>query len=228
MAQWPKADHFESDGAVKTLLPRAIHHTLAATTDYLQQFIVAKVARTSLPRSRRFSLSSVLLARHHARPGSTTPATGFVREQIKSGLKQAGGTETFGCVSKNFCSALSTNPRCAAHDGRVACALPIMYCADFWHTLRSQHSDQMAQLIFDIAGNGDSVTDFFAQQELITLAKPMEGLPECIIGHAQLRCDLRCVTALPVRLAAIVSANQITRHYRLCSIRPLVDLRPAP
>ena len=66
-----------------------------------------------------------------------------------------------------------------------------MYCADFWHTLRSQHSDQMTQLIFDIAGNGDSVTDFFAQQELITLPEPMEGLPECIIGYAQLRCYLR-------------------------------------
>ena len=66
-----------------------------------------------------------------------------------------------------------------------------MYCADFWHTLRSQHGDQMAQLIFDIAGNGDSVTDLFAQQELITLAEAMEGLPDCIICHAQLRRDLR-------------------------------------
>ncbi len=112
--------------------------------------------------------------------------------------------------------------------GESRCALPIMYCADFWHTLRSQHGDQVSQLIFDIAGNGDSVTDFFAQQELITLAEPMEGLPDCIIGHAQLQCDLRCGTALPVRRRAIVSANQITRHYRLCSIRPSVDLRPAP
>ena len=49
----------------------------------------------------------------------------------------------------------------------------------------------MTQLIFDIAGNGDSVTDFFAQQELITLPEPMEGLPECIIGYAQLRCYFR-------------------------------------
>ena len=66
-----------------------------------------------------------------------------------------------------------------------------MYCAEFWHTLRSQHSDQMSQLVFDVAGNGDSVTDFFAQQELITLPEPMEGLPKRIIGHAQLRCYLR-------------------------------------
>jgi hypothetical protein len=38
----------------------------------------------------------------------------------------------------------------------------------------------MAQLIFDIAGNGDSVTDFFAQQKLITVAKPVEGLSNSI------------------------------------------------
>ena len=47
-----QADHLERDSAVETLLPRAINHALAATTDYLQQFIVAKVARTSLPDLR--------------------------------------------------------------------------------------------------------------------------------------------------------------------------------
>ena len=31
-----QADHLESDNAVETFLPRAINHTLAATTDYLQ------------------------------------------------------------------------------------------------------------------------------------------------------------------------------------------------
>jgi hypothetical protein len=59
-----------------------------------------------------------------------------------------------------------------------------MYCADFWHTLRPQHGDQMSQLIFNIAGNGDGVTDFFAQQKLISLAQAMQGLPECILCHA--------------------------------------------
>ena len=38
-----QANDFESDSAVETFLPRAINHALAATTDYLQQFIVAKV-----------------------------------------------------------------------------------------------------------------------------------------------------------------------------------------
>src|SRR5262245_23953895 len=99
-------------------------------------------------------------------------------------FKQASCAEAFGCVRKNLCSAFSTNPRCAVHDRRVGCALPIMYCAGFWHTLCSQQSYQMPQFIFDIAGHGDSVTDFFAQQKLITVAKPMKGLPKGIIRHA--------------------------------------------
>ena len=31
-----EANHFESNSAVETFLSRAINHTLAATTDYLQ------------------------------------------------------------------------------------------------------------------------------------------------------------------------------------------------
>jgi hypothetical protein len=59
-----------------------------------------------------------------------------------------------------------------------------MYCANFWHTLRSQNSDQMSQLVFDVAGDRNSVTDFFAQQQLVTVTKPVEGLPNCILSHA--------------------------------------------
>jgi hypothetical protein len=123
--------------------------------------------------------------------GVTDSSYRCVGKQTKAGLKQTSRTKAFGCVGKDFRSALSTNPGGAAHDRRVAHARSIMYCAEFCHTLRSQHSDQMAQLIFDIAGNGNSVTDLFAQQELITVTKPMVGLPECIVRHAQSRCDLR-------------------------------------
>ena len=132
-----QANYFESDSAVETFLPRAINHTLAATTDYLQQFIVAKVGE------RLCTIRFLLLSGDRtpsSRAGVIDPGYRFVREQIEAGLKQASGTKAFRCVGKNFRSALSTNPGCAAHDGRVACALPIMYCAEFCHTLRSQHS----------------------------------------------------------------------------------------
>ena len=104
---------------------------------------------------------------------SAVIASGYrrIRKQIETGFKEASSTQAFRSVGKNFRSAFSTNPGCAAHDGRVARARSIMYCAEFCHTLRSQHSDQMSQLIFDIAGYGDSVTDFFAQHELIRRRK---------------------------------------------------------
>ena len=105
------------------------------------------------------------------------PGYRFISEQIKPCLKQACGTEAFRRVGKDFRPALSTDSGCADHYQRAVYVLPIMYCAEFYHTLRSQHFDQVAQLILDITGDGDGVTDFFAQQKLITLAKAMEGLP---------------------------------------------------
>src|SRR5207237_10690881 len=104
-------------------------------------------------------------------------------EQTKAWPKHASGAKSFRCVGEDFRSALSTNSQYAAHGGRLVNALPIMYCAEFYHTLRSQHSDQMAQLIFDIAGNGNSVADFLSQQDLVTVAKSIEGLANCILRH---------------------------------------------
>jgi hypothetical protein len=66
-----------------------------------------------------------------------------------------------------------------------------MYCADFWHTLRSQNSNQMSQLVFDVTGNRNSVTDFFSQQELLTVAQAVQGLPDCILCHPQAQRDFR-------------------------------------
>ncbi len=74
---------------------------------------------------------------------------------------------------------------------RVANALSILYCAKFCHALRSQHRDQMTELIFNIAGNRNRVGDLLAQQGLIMMTEPMEGLPHSIIRHVQLSSDLR-------------------------------------
>ena len=134
-----QADHFERDDAIQTLLlardtPHPGRHDRFPPAIHSRQS-----RRTSLPTAR--FLFICVLHRPSSAAGVIDPGYRFVREQIKSGLKQARGTKTFRCVGKNFRSALSTNPRCAAHDARVGCALLIMYCADFWHTLRSQHSD---------------------------------------------------------------------------------------
>ena len=40
-----QADHFECDGAVEAFLARAINYALAASADFLQQFVIAKVSK---------------------------------------------------------------------------------------------------------------------------------------------------------------------------------------
>src|SRR6266513_3073138 len=183
-----QTDYFESYCAVETFLPGAIHDTLTAATDLFQQFIVAKVGQRL--RGVRGFLS---IYRPHAiiAAGVTAPGYRWVREEIKACLKQASGAKSFGRVGEDLRSALSTNSEYVAHYRRVVHALPILYCAKFYHTLRSQHSDQMAQLIFDIAGNSNSVADFLSQQDLVTVAKSIEGLPDRILRHTQVCSDLR-------------------------------------
>ena len=60
----------------------------------------------------------------------------------------------------------------------------------------------MSQLIFDIAGDGDSVTDFFSQQELITLAET-DGRPA---GLHYLSCPTAMLS--PLRDGASASSDE--------------------
>src|SRR6266481_2965593 len=177
-------DHFNRDGAIQTLLARAIHHTLTATADFLKQFVIAEVSRClCLSCCLRTMRRGISLTRFDILSGVLTSGCERSREQTKANLKQAGGAKALRCVGKNFRPALSTNSECATHCGRVVRTLPILYCAELYHTLRSQHSDQMAQLIFDIAGNSNGVADFLSQQGLVTVAKSIEGLANCILRH---------------------------------------------
>src|SRR5437016_3328609 len=167
---------FERHCAVKTFLVCTINHALTAAADLFQQFIVAKVGQR-LCRTRslfnvgrsvcitRFNIfnGAAVIRLRRGYGGRVPSGYRWLREETKACLKQAGCAKSFRRVGEDFRSALSTNSKYAAHYGRVARSLPILYCAEFYHTLRSQHSDQMAQLIFDIAGNGNSVADFLPQ-----------------------------------------------------------------
>src|SRR5215467_10593830 len=135
-----QANNFKRNGAIQAFLAGPIYHSLPTASDFLQQFVIAKIGERLCPIRFLFNTGQW--------PGSIRARSiesGYriMSQQIKSGLKQTSCTKAFRCVGKNFRAALSTNPGCAAHDGRVVCTLPIMYCAEFWHTLRSQHSDQM-------------------------------------------------------------------------------------
>src|SRR4029077_8877463 len=158
-----KGDHFQCDRAIKTFLPGTIDDTLTTAADLVEQFVIAEVGQR-LCRTR----SLLNLGRSSGIADIFSGAAVIVRdyrcacEKIEAGLEEACGAKSFRCVGKNLRSALSTNSQYAAHRGRVP-ALSILYCAEFYHTLRSQRSDQMAQLIFDIAGNGNSVADFLSQ-----------------------------------------------------------------
>src|SRR6266513_5994880 len=174
-----QTNYFESYGAVETFLPGAINYALSTTTDLLEQFVVTKVGQRLCRTRNLFNIGrSIRIPLFNIFSGYRWP-----REEIKACLKQASCAKSFWSVGEDLRAALSTNSEYAAHYRRVVDALPILYCAEFYHTLRSQHSDQMAQLIFDIAGNGNSVADFLSQQGLVTVAKSIEGLPDCILRH---------------------------------------------
>src|SRR6266581_2441415 len=155
-----QTDYFESYCAVETFLPGAINYALSTTTDFLEQFVVTTVGKR-LCRTRNL----LNLGRSSGIADIFNGAAVIVRgyrcacEKIEAGLEEACGAKSFRCVGEDFRSALSTNSQYAAHCGRVVYALSIVYCAEFDHMLRAQHSDQMAQLIFYIRSNGNSVAD---------------------------------------------------------------------
>src|SRR5262245_53674687 len=97
-----QANYFESNSAVQTFLPRAIHHALATATDYLQQFVITEVAEcfcaieflVSIRCYRTIIVAGVIRLRR-GYGGQADPGYSFASQQIKAGLKQASSTETF-------------------------------------------------------------------------------------------------------------------------------------
>ena len=78
-----KADHFERDGAIETLLVGTIHYALTASSDFLEQLVVTKIyepsCRSRLFRSRRY-LHAFIAA------GLNDPGYGFLFEQTEAGF----------------------------------------------------------------------------------------------------------------------------------------------
>ena len=76
----PQPDHFESDNAVETFLSRAIYDSLTATTDFLEQFVVAKISRRLCPIRCFVAMILVPMAGvirlAEATVDESTPATG--------------------------------------------------------------------------------------------------------------------------------------------------------
>jgi hypothetical protein len=85
-----QADHFKSHCTVQAFLPRAINHTLAATADFLQQLVVAKVGQCLRGTRSRFSMwRSIRITRFDIFSRAAVIAIGYrwSHEQTKACLK---------------------------------------------------------------------------------------------------------------------------------------------
>ena len=78
-------------------------------------------------------------------------------------FQHAAGTKSLRCVGKYFRAAIAANSDYSNHDRKVACALFLLYLVNFRHTLRSDYSDEMEQLVLDIARCRNCVRDFLSQ-----------------------------------------------------------------
>ena len=92
----------------------------------------------------------------------STPATDVSRRIAKRGLQHASGAKPFRGVGKNFGAALPANSDYPKHC-RSRSRVPRWYSVKFSHTLRLEHGNEMAQLIFDIAGRRNGVGNFLSQ-----------------------------------------------------------------
>ncbi|PYI72621.1 MAG: hypothetical protein DMF08_05730, partial [Verrucomicrobia bacterium] len=69
--------------------------------------------------------------------------------------------------------------------------LSFKYCTEILQRLRPQRPDEMAQLVFDLGWRCHRVRDFLTQQLSVTLSQSMEGLFNCVLGHAKLARNFR-------------------------------------
>ena len=89
----------------------------------------------------------------------SSPAATSGRENPERCFEHAPGAKSFRCVGKDFRAALSTNSNYSDHAGE---SLRIPSIRRIHRTLCPDYSDQMAQLIFDIAGRSNRMGNFLS------------------------------------------------------------------
>ena len=86
-----------------------------------------------------------------------------VREQPKASREKATWAASFWRVGWDFRAALRAKSEYAGHLSESRSHSRIFYCVKFYQRLRPDHSNKMAQLIFDIAGHRNRVGNFLSQ-----------------------------------------------------------------
>src|SRR5215471_14331290 len=74
---------------------------------------------------------------------------------------------------------------------RDSACVSIWYCVKICRVLCANHSNQITQFAFDIAGIGNGMSNFLAQERLIVLPESIKGLRNSVFGHAKLRRNIR-------------------------------------
>src|SRR5262249_47994791 len=112
-----QTDHFERDGAIKTLLIGAINYALTTASNFLQQRVFSEVCQHS-DRLRGFLPVRCSNAFGVARVRA--PGYRFVIEQTEAALQKTGRANFLCCVAGDFCSARSANGDGSLHaDGQT-------------------------------------------------------------------------------------------------------------
>jgi hypothetical protein len=65
-----------------------------------------------------------------------------------------------------------------------------VYCVKFGRALCPNHSNEMTQFVFNIAGSRNRVGNFLSQQRLIALPKSVKRLRHRIFTHAKPRSNV--------------------------------------
>ena len=122
MAQWPRSDDFERDGAIKTFLAGPKYYALSAAANLLEQFVIAEVhqhrrSAAGVIRLRRSSLGSCF-GGVGGFGGRVDPGYRFIRAQTR--LQQTGAAGVLRGIGCNGCSASATKfDRCDSHRARI-------------------------------------------------------------------------------------------------------------
>ena len=94
--------------------------------------------------------------------GVDDPGYSRVREIAKRTFQHTSGAKPFRHVGKDLGAAFPANSDYPDHRRR-GLGTPRLYSVKFCHTLRLEHRNEMAQLVFDIAGCRNGVGNFLAQ-----------------------------------------------------------------
>src|SRR4029077_19300772 len=97
---------------IEAFLVGSINYALTASTDFLQQLVVAKVCKHSCWCSGFLPIRCL-----HAviATGVNDPGHRFVRERSKAGFQKTSWANSWRCVVGGFCSAPSTNTGGSLH-----------------------------------------------------------------------------------------------------------------